>query len=55
VDIGILEEDYSFKWASLSPEFAIPKKNEKMRIVTDFRKTNLLLKLSESLISYPKD
>jgi hypothetical protein len=26
VDIGVLEEDYSFEWAS--PSFAIPKKTE---------------------------
>jgi hypothetical protein len=27
VDIGVLDEDYSSKWASISPSFAIPKKN----------------------------
>jgi hypothetical protein len=42
VDIGVLEEDYSSEWASLS--FAIPKKNGTIRVVTDFRKLNLLLK-----------
>jgi hypothetical protein len=44
VDIGVLEEDYSSEWAS--PSFAIPKKNGRItiRIVTDFRKLNLLLK-----------
>jgi hypothetical protein len=42
VDIGVLEEDYSFEWAS--PSFAIPKKNGTISVVTDFRKLNLLLK-----------
>jgi hypothetical protein len=44
VDIGVLEEDYSFEWASMSPSFAIPKKNGSatIRVVTDFRKINLL-------------
>jgi hypothetical protein len=44
VDIGVLEEDYSSKWAS--PSFAIPKKNGEstIRVVTDFRKLHLLLK-----------
>jgi hypothetical protein len=42
VDIGVLEEDYSSKWSS--PSFAIPKKNGTIRVVTDFRKLNLLLK-----------
>jgi hypothetical protein len=27
VDIGVLEEDYSSKWASRCPSFFIPKKN----------------------------
>jgi hypothetical protein len=53
VDIGVLEEDYSSEWAS--PSFAIPKKNETTRVVTDFRKLNLLLKLTMSPISYSKD
>jgi hypothetical protein len=43
VDIGVLEEDYSSEWASLFPSFAIPKKNGTIRVVTDFRKLNLLL------------
>jgi hypothetical protein len=47
VDIGVLEEDCSSEWASLFPSFAIPKKNGTIRVVTDFRKFNLLLK------SYP--
>jgi hypothetical protein len=38
VDIGVLEEDYSSEWASKYPSFAIPKKNETIRVVTDFRK-----------------
>jgi hypothetical protein len=38
VDIGVLEEDYSYEWASLVPSFAIPKKNGTIRVVTDFRK-----------------
>jgi hypothetical protein len=42
VDIGVLEEDYSSEWAS--PSFEIPKKNGTIRVVTDFRKLNLLLK-----------
>jgi hypothetical protein len=53
VDIGVLEEDYSSEWAS--PSFAIPKKNGTIRIVTDFRKLNLLLKRIMSPISYSKD
>jgi hypothetical protein len=44
VDIGVLEEDYSSEWDSSSPLFEIPKKNGTIRVVTDFRKLNLLLK-----------
>jgi hypothetical protein len=55
VDIGVLEEDYSSKWASVFPSFAIPKKNGTIRVVTDFRKLNLLLKRTMSPISYSKD
>jgi hypothetical protein len=44
VGIGVLEEDYSSEWASVFPSFAIPKKNGTIRVVTDFRKLNLLLK-----------
>jgi hypothetical protein len=44
VDIGVLDEDYSSEWAS--PSFAIAKKNGTIRVVTDFRKLNLLLKPS---------
>jgi hypothetical protein len=55
VDIGVLEEEYSSEWAS--PSFAIPKKNgiATIRVVTDFRKLNLLLKCRMSPISYSKD
>jgi hypothetical protein len=55
VDIGVLEEDYASEWAS--PSFAIPKKNGSItiRVVTDFRKLNLLLKRRMSSISYSKD
>jgi hypothetical protein len=58
VDIGVIEEDYSSEWASGFPSFAIPKKNGEsntIRVVTDFRKINLLLKLCMSPISYSKD
>jgi len=53
VGIGVLEEDYSSECAS--PSFAIPKKNGTIRVVTDFRKLNLLLKRRISPISYSKD
>jgi hypothetical protein len=55
VDIGVLEEepDYSSEWAS--PSFAIPKKNGTIRVVSDFRKLNFLLKHRMSPISYSKD
>jgi hypothetical protein len=54
VDIGFLEEDYSSEW--VSPSFSIPKKNgcSTIRVVTDFRKLNLLLKHTVSPISYSK-
>jgi hypothetical protein len=59
VDIGVLEEetDYSSEWSSLFPSFAIPKKNgsSTIRVVTDFRKLNLLLKHIMPPISYSKD
>jgi hypothetical protein len=55
VDIGVLEEYYSSEWASRIPSFAIPKKNGTTRVVTDFRKLNLLLKRSIPSISYSKD
>jgi hypothetical protein len=55
VGIGVLEEDYSSEWDS--PSFAIPKKNgsSTIRVVTDFRKLNLLLKRRMSTISCSKD
>jgi hypothetical protein len=53
VDIRVLEEDYSSEWDS--PSFANPKKKGTIRVVTDFRKLNLLLKHSLSPISYSKD
>jgi hypothetical protein len=55
VDIGILEEDYSFEWASMFQSFEIPKKNGTIRVVTDFRNLNFLLKRKVSPISYCKD
>jgi hypothetical protein len=55
VDIGVLEEDYSSEWASIFPSFEIPKKNGTIRVVTDLRKLNLLLKHRMSPISYSKD
>jgi hypothetical protein len=55
VDIGVLEEDYSSEWASISPSFAIPKKNGTIRVVTDFRKLNFLLKRRMPPISYSED
>jgi hypothetical protein len=55
VDIGVLEEDYSSEWASMFPSFAIPEKNGTIRVVTNFRKLNLLLKRCMSPISYSKD
>jgi hypothetical protein len=42
IDIGVLEEEYFSEWAS--PSLAIPKKNGTIRVVTDFRELNLLLK-----------
>jgi hypothetical protein len=44
VDIEVLEKDYSSEWASVFPSFAIPKKNGTIRVITDFRNLNLLLK-----------
>jgi hypothetical protein len=35
VEIGVLEEDYSSEWASISPSFAIPKKNGTIKAITD--------------------
>jgi hypothetical protein len=53
--IGVLEEEYSSEWASMFTSFEIPKKNGTIRVVTDFRKINLLLKRDMSPISYSKD
>jgi hypothetical protein len=55
VDIGVLEEDYSSEWSSRIPSFVIPKKSRTIRVVTDFRKSNLLLKHAMLAISYSKD
>jgi hypothetical protein len=40
----VLEEYYALKWVSCCPTFSISKKNRTIRVVTDFRKLNLLLK-----------
>jgi hypothetical protein len=55
VDIGVLEEDYSSELTS--PSFTIPKKKgiSTIRVITNFRKINLLLKHRMSPISYSKD
>jgi hypothetical protein len=55
VDIGVLEEDYPSEWSS--PSFAIPKKNgaATIRVITDFKKLNLLLKRRVSPIFFSKD
>jgi hypothetical protein len=41
VDIGVLEEEYTSEWASLT--FAIAKKSGTIRAASDFRKLNSLL------------
>jgi hypothetical protein len=48
INIGILEEDYACEWASST--FVIPKKNGTIRVVSDFRKLNSLLKRHPFLI-----
>jgi hypothetical protein len=53
LDVQVYEENYSSERSSQS--FGIPKKNETIRFVTDFRKLNLLLKCRVSPISYSKD
>jgi hypothetical protein len=53
VEIGVLEEDYSSEWSF--PSFVIPKKNGTIKVVTDLRKLNLLLKRRLLTISYSKD
>jgi hypothetical protein len=55
VDIGVLHKDYASEWASLFTPFTIPKKNGKIRVVTNFKELNLLLKRIMSPISYSKD
>jgi hypothetical protein len=55
MDIGVLEEDYPSEWAFCFPSFGIAKKNGTIRVITDFRKLNLLLKHALSPISYSKD
>jgi hypothetical protein len=54
VDIGILEEDYSSEWASTFSSFAISKKNGTIRVVTDFRKINVLLNEEYNPFTIPK-
>jgi hypothetical protein len=54
VDIGILEEDYSSEWASTFSSFAISKKNGTIRVVTNFRKLNVLLNEECHPFSIPK-
>jgi hypothetical protein len=55
VDIGVLEEDYSYEWSSMVPSFATPKNNGTIRVVTDFRKNSTQLIVETSPISYSKD
>jgi hypothetical protein len=50
VDIGNLEGDYSSEWASQS--FTITKKNGTIRVVTDFRKYNIIFKQAMSPIFF---
>jgi hypothetical protein len=53
--IGVLEEDYSYEWASICSTYAILKKNGMIRVISNFRKLNLLSKHRMSPISYSKD
>jgi hypothetical protein len=39
VEIGVLKENYSSEWASRIPSFAIPKKNGKLGVITDFQES----------------
>jgi hypothetical protein len=55
VDIEVLEEEYSSEWASYFASFSIPKNNGTIRVVTDFRKLNLLLKRHAFLIPKVED
>jgi hypothetical protein len=54
VEIEVLEEEYASEWSSYFPKFAIPMKigAATIRVVTNFRKFNLLLKRRLSPISY---
>jgi hypothetical protein len=42
VDIEVLDKDYASKWAF--PTFTITKMNRTIRVVSEFRKLNSLLK-----------
>jgi hypothetical protein len=55
VNVRVLEVDYSSELASISPTFAIPKKNGTIRVVTNFRKLNFLLKHNPFPIPKIKD
>jgi hypothetical protein len=44
VDVGVIKEYFSSEWASCSSTFAISKKNGTIRVITNFKKLNLLLK-----------
>jgi hypothetical protein len=50
VYIGLLEKEYS-EWYSLSPVFAIPKKNGIIKRLFDIRKLNIFLRYH--LLSIP--
>jgi hypothetical protein len=52
VDIGVLEVDYFSE--SAFPAYPIPKKNRIIKVVIDFRKLSLLMKLTMSPFSYSK-
>ena len=49
IKIGLLKRKYNSDWAS--PFFIIPKKNGKVRIISDFRKVNEKIKRKPFLIS----
>jgi hypothetical protein len=44
VNVGVLEEEYSYGWASMCPTFAIPEKDGTIKVFTNFRNHNSLLK-----------
>jgi hypothetical protein len=52
MDIGVLEEGYIYELAS--PTLTNAKKNGTIRVITDFRELNLLLKHQMSPFSIPK-